>query len=173
MRLLVDGLNKVKEGRMNNIDLFGQGWNRAAGPWLTHCGVYRIALTAKNVGRAHTDEQLQCRPNEVIDRQRDPEPGAEWFGPKGVSQCIPAGCIEGGRDRAITGGNRSRMYSRPLPWKETCQYRALFEAKAEVAAEGGTEPFACAPDGRRWRRCRWRAERRCARPHAQAQAAEH
>jgi hypothetical protein len=44
MHLLVDGLNKVKEGRMNNIDLFGQGWNRAAGPWLTHCGVYRIAL---------------------------------------------------------------------------------------------------------------------------------
>ena len=126
MHLLVDGLNKVKEGRMNNIDLFGQGWNRAAGPWLTHCGVYRIALTAKNVGRAHIDEQLQCRPKhhpalerswrrrvtspvrpvtsemaslksrvqgstvrsdtftnryEVIDRQRDPEPGAEWFGP--------------------------------------------------------------------------------------------
>ena len=28
MHLLVDGLNKVKEGRMSNIDLFGQEWNQ-------------------------------------------------------------------------------------------------------------------------------------------------
>jgi hypothetical protein len=34
MHLLVDGLNKIKEGRINEIDLFGDGWNRAAGPWL-------------------------------------------------------------------------------------------------------------------------------------------
>jgi Protein of unknown function (DUF3800) len=36
MHLLVEGLRKVKEGRISEINFDGDGWNRATGPWKTH-----------------------------------------------------------------------------------------------------------------------------------------
>ena len=41
MNLLVEGIEKAKEGRISEINLHGDGWNRAAGPWLTDPGLLR------------------------------------------------------------------------------------------------------------------------------------
>jgi hypothetical protein len=41
MHLLVEGIEKAKQGRISEINLLGDGWNRAVGPWLTDPGLLR------------------------------------------------------------------------------------------------------------------------------------
>ena len=32
---LISGIEKAKQGKISEINLFGEGWNRAVGPWVT------------------------------------------------------------------------------------------------------------------------------------------